>query len=208
MASAAHFAANQANAQSSTGPSTPEGKARVSQNALQHGLTARHIVMRPDEQGEYNTLQNALLEELHPQGAVESVTFQELLHSAWTLHRFRRIEAEVSTGEIGDFMDPAVTAVLDRLSRYQSRAQRAYYKALSELRILQTNRALRTVKLSEEAEATVPAITDINNLTKQTGSEVKAAGIEFALKIVNLETRSFMADALRKAQAKQQKPAA
>src|SRR5207244_9860060 len=40
------------------------------------------------------------------------------------------------------------------------------------------------------------SITDINNLTKQTGSEVKAAGIEFALKIVNLETRSFMADAL------------
>jgi hypothetical protein len=179
MASAAQFTANQSNAQSSTGPRTPEGKARVSQNALRHGLTSRHLVIRPDEQEEFNTLQKSLLEDLNPQGALETVTFQELIHAAWTLHRLRRVEAEACTGGMSDFMDPAVTAILDRLSRYQSRAQRAYYKALAELRILQTNRALRQEKLTEEAQAVSPAASktpvaaSIQKLTKQTQSRAK-----------------------------------
>ncbi len=80
------------------------------------------------------------------------------------------------------------TAFLDRLSRYQSRAQRAYYRALAELRILQTNRALRAIKLSQEEEPAVPAIADINELTKQTQSEVTAKAIDMAVKLVNFES--------------------
>ena len=174
-----------------TGPRTAAGKARVAQNALKHGLTARHIVVRPDDQDEFETLQSALLEELQPEGAVETVTFHDLLHAAWTLHRFRRIEAEVSAGSMDDFMDPTVTATLDRLSRYQSRAQRAYYKALHELRILQTNRALRAAKLGEEEAESVPAITDINHLTKQTKSEVTAEALDLALQMVDYEAATL-----------------
>src|SRR5207245_743754 len=91
MASAAQLTANQANARRSTGPVTSEGKARVSQNALRHGLTARHLVIRPDEQEDFDQLQSELLAELDPQGATEALTFHELLHAAWNLRRFRRI---------------------------------------------------------------------------------------------------------------------
>ena len=38
-------AANQANAQHSTGPQTPEGKAQSAQNSLKHGLTAQGLVV-------------------------------------------------------------------------------------------------------------------------------------------------------------------
>src|ERR1035437_3774555 len=187
MASAAQLAANQANAQHSTGPSTAEGKARVSQNALRHGLTPRHLVIRDDEHEEFAVLQDSLSQQLDPQGAMETITFQELLHAAWSLHRFRRIEAEASRGTVEDFPDPATTPVLDRLSRYQARAQRAWQKALQELRVLQTHRALRARKLSEQEAAEVRAIASINDLTKQTHSEITAEALDLALQMIDYE---------------------
>ena len=153
MATAAQLTANRANARLSTGPATPEGKARVSKNALRHGLTARHLVIRDDEREEFTALQDSLSSELDPQGALEALAFNELLHAAWNLHRFRRIEAECSSGTPDDFTDPQTIAILDRLGRYQARAQRAYSRALQELRALQTNRALREAKLDEETAA-------------------------------------------------------
>ena len=83
MATAAQVTANQQNAQSSTGPSTPEGKARVSQNAIKHGLTSKHLIVREDEQEEFDDLQTSLYVELDPQGAIETVTFHDLVHAAW-----------------------------------------------------------------------------------------------------------------------------
>ncbi|MBZ5620669.1 MAG: hypothetical protein LAQ69_18380 [Acidobacteriia bacterium] len=188
MASPVQITANRANAQLSTGPRTLEGKARVSQNALRHGLTARHLVIRPDEQEEFAALQDSLLADLAPQGAVETVTFHDLLHSAWSLHRLRRLEAQCPFSLDSDLSDPRIAAVLDRIGRYQSRAQRAYYRALHELRTLQTDRALRAVKLEEKAAAEVPAIAAINNLTKQTHSEVPAEPVKPAVRTVDPET--------------------
>ncbi len=188
MASPAQITANQANAHFSTGPRTADGKARVAQNAVRHGLTARHPVIRDDEHKEFAALHRSLSQELDPQGVLETLVFQEILHAAWNLQRFSRIEAEVSTGAAEDFSDPKITPVLDRLARYQARAQRAFYKAQAELRVLQTNRALRSFKLTEEEEAEVPVIADINNLTKQTHSEVTAEAVELAIKMVEYET--------------------
>jgi hypothetical protein len=45
MSSDKQVAANRLNAQRSTGPRTPAGKARVSFNALKHGLTGREVVL-------------------------------------------------------------------------------------------------------------------------------------------------------------------
>jgi len=191
MASLPQLHANSVNAQRSTGPRSVEGKARVAQNALRHGLTAKHLVVRDEDREEFAELQDALLDQLAPEGAIETVTFQELLHAAWNLARFRRLEVESSLGTIDDLTDPKTAAVLDRLGRYQSRAQRAYYKALKELRTLQTNRALRSVKLDEADEPDVPAIVDINELTKQTQSEVMAKGLDWALKMSKYDSEAM-----------------
>jgi hypothetical protein len=198
MATAAQITANQANAHLSTGPVTPEGKARVSQNALRHGLTARHLVIREDDRPEFESLHHSLLEELAPQGAIETATFHELLHAAWNLQRFRRIETELSSGSPDDLSPSSPNiAALDRLGRYQARAQRAYYRAIKELRTLQTNRALRAEKLEDPDAPEVPAITDINELTKQTHSEVIAESIKQAINMVDFEAKMLIHDAVR-----------
>uniref|UniRef100_Q01R74 Uncharacterized protein n=1 Tax=Solibacter usitatus (strain Ellin6076) TaxID=234267 RepID=Q01R74_SOLUE len=198
MASPAQVTANQTNAQLSTGPRTAAGKTRVAQNAVRHGLTARHLVIREDEQDAFAALHDSLFEDLDPQGALETITFHELLHAAWNLQRFSRIEAEVSLGTAEDFTDPATAAVLDRLSRYQSRAQRAFYKAQAELRVLQTNRALRARKLTEDEDAKLPANVSINDLTKQTQSEVTAEAIDIAVQLLNYEVGAGTLKAFQK----------
>ena len=188
MATTAQITANQINAQKSTGPRTEAGKARSAQNALRHGLTAKHLVIRPDEQEEFEALRASLLEELDPQGAVETLTFNELLHAAWNLHRFRRIEAKAWKISPDPVSDPILDPVFDRLGRYQARAQRAYYRALRELRTLQTNRALRAQKLDPAVEPEIPTIADINEMTKQTHSEVTAEAIKIATSLLDYET--------------------
>jgi len=158
MATPAQIIANQQNAQSSTGPRTPEGKARVSQNAIKHGLTSKHLIIREDEQEEFTALQSSLLAELAPEGAIETVTFHDLMHAAWNLHRLRRMEAEC---DLSDF------AAYDRIGRYQARTQRAYYKALKELRSLQTNRVLRRTDLEDAEREVIPTLVCIGDLHKQ-----------------------------------------
>ncbi len=191
MATAAQITANRINALRSTGPVTPEGKLRVAQNAVKHGLTGLHLVVRADEREEFESLRDSLRAEIAPQGALESVAFDELLHAAWNLRRFRRLEAEASLGTLDDFTDPQTTAVLDRLSRYQARAQRAYNQALSQLRMLQTTRALRAEKLNPEFAGEVPALTDVDELTKQTQSDVNERAFEIAAKMLNYEIKTL-----------------
>jgi hypothetical protein len=168
MATAAQIAANCANAQLSTGPVTAEGKARVAQNALRHGLTAKNLVVREDEQDEFEALRHELYFQIDPQGALESIAFDELLHAAWNLRRFRRLETEATQGGLDDLKNPQTVALLERLARYQSRAQRAYSRALAELRMLQTDRTLKDMRIDQPLADGLPVLTDIAKMTKQT----------------------------------------
>ena len=89
------LAANQANALLSTGPKTPEGKRNSSLNAVNHGLTARELVIAPEDQPEFDELHSAYLAELQPQGILETEMFNAIVHAAWNLRRVRILEAAV-----------------------------------------------------------------------------------------------------------------
>ena len=97
-ASPARLAANAANSQHSTGPRTEEGKARSSQNATKHGLSAREVIIAPGEHEEFQQLLADFQTEIKPQGAIQQSLFDELVAAAWNLRRARRMEAELCTG--------------------------------------------------------------------------------------------------------------
>jgi hypothetical protein len=142
MSSVLQQEANSKNALLSTGPRTPEGKAISSQNALKHGLSAKHLVVQEEDRPEFDQLQAGLLDELHPEGTLEQLVFNDLLHARWKLHRCRGIEASLSTD--GDpLLDPGLGKQLDRIMRYEARAERNFYRSLKELRTLQNGRARR-----------------------------------------------------------------
>ena len=88
--------ASRRNGARSRGPKTPEGKARSAQNALKHGFRAqKHIVLPAEDAAAFQALEAALIEELAPAGALQSVLAQRVVAAAWRLARADRLEADL-----------------------------------------------------------------------------------------------------------------
>ncbi len=87
MSTDKHIAANRLNAQRSTGPRTPAGKARVSLNALKHGLTGRDVVLPNENPDDFDSFRADLLTCLDPQTAVEGELVKQIVADAWRLRR-------------------------------------------------------------------------------------------------------------------------
>lgn len=91
------LAANRANALASTGPRTPEGKARSRWNALKHGALAQAVIppaLEPFEsRAAFEELLDILRAELAPATAMEEVLVERIATSYWRLARLLRAEA-------------------------------------------------------------------------------------------------------------------
>ena len=135
LVSPAKAAANQANAQLSTGPRTEEGKTRSSQNAIKHGLSSREVFVRPEELDLFRQFRQDYMTELAPSGALEHEFAAAIVHAAWNLRRIRTLEAGL------DILDVQNEANLDRLARYAKRFEFTLLRCTRELRTLQSDRA-------------------------------------------------------------------
>ncbi|MGA7870375.1 MAG: hypothetical protein WCA22_05690 [Candidatus Binatus sp.] len=93
MASVRQIKANRRNALQSTGPRSAEGKARVSSNALKHGLTGRDVVLPNENPDEYESFRADLLSSLDPQGALEGALAEKIVVYLWRLRRVPGFEA-------------------------------------------------------------------------------------------------------------------
>jgi len=92
MASAAQILANRRNAQNSTGPRTPQGKAAISQNAVKHGLLARRDVINSESQADFDLYRAQILDELAPASPMESMLAERIVTLSWRLKRVCRIQ--------------------------------------------------------------------------------------------------------------------
>jgi len=163
--SSARLAANTANAQHSTGPRTPEGQARSSQNARTHGLTARDLVIAPDEREEFEELRNDYQASVQPQDAIQQSEFELLVGAAWNLRRIRRMEVRACS-------DTTLTAEklekeLDRLVRYKTCIERTFHRSLKELKALQTNAVIQAA-LPENVRKNVLPLSNAIEISKRT----------------------------------------
>ena len=193
MISENRLAANRANARLSTGPRTEEGKARSSQNARTHGLTARDLVVRDDEREEFQELLASFQSELDPLGALEQTLFDEIVHAAWNLRRIRRLEASLATSASDPILDDTLEPTLNRLARYQARFERTLSRSIRDLRALQTNRFVVNELIAPEDRAGLSPLAAIVELPKGTHQTLFRSPVERALDDIEHDSQLLMA---------------
>ena len=92
MCSLKQLEANRRNAQKSTGPTSPEGKAIVAQNALKHGLYSDNLLIEGEDAHELETHRAKLLKEIAPQSYEEELLADRIISATWRLRRLARAE--------------------------------------------------------------------------------------------------------------------
>jgi hypothetical protein len=92
--------ASLANSAKLTGPSTPEGLARSSRNAIRHGILADSIVLDSESAEGFSDVLTTLQEELLPVTAIESRYVETMALAEWRRLRLLCLEKEQITIEI------------------------------------------------------------------------------------------------------------
>lgn len=160
--------ANRLNAQRSTGPNTPGGRARSAFNGLRHGLYAREVVLPGEDREAYDCFLVRLKADMHPRGAVERGLLNMIADLWWRLGRSASIEAGLLNpgwsldpraeqrlsggGPLVDTFRVALddTKTLDALSRYEGRLERALARALNTFANMQNTRLKRDAEKAEK----------------------------------------------------------
>jgi len=141
MTSIKQTEANRRNAQKSTGPRTPEGKAAVRLNALRHGLCARTAVLPNENAEEFQQLCADLETEWHPQGRTEQYLLEQMAVAQWKAARACNMEYNIyNQGALTE----SRMRTLEYVLKQQTRWERAYFKALRDLQALQKPRPPQT----------------------------------------------------------------
>jgi predicted secreted protein len=168
--SEARLAANQANAQFSTGPTSLAGKAASSLNAVKTALTGRTVLLPTDDAAAYQRHLRNYEKDLRPATQREADLVQSIADASWRLQRIPALEmtiyaqGRVQFAELFNDQDPALrpglidlhTALacekqLRNLQLQEGRIHRRREKDLAELRQAQSERRTRDTDALETA---------------------------------------------------------
>jgi hypothetical protein len=167
MITEAQTAANKVNAAFSTGPKTPEGKARSSKNALTLGLFTMNDFVRDDEAEDYTKICASLWSELTPEGTLEQNFTTEIVRATWRLRRCRMADETLGLISITDpawsdpMLNPATEKQQKSVDRARAQAHNALRRSIAELRALQTE---RTIRLHLDVLESIPGLTNTRQL--------------------------------------------
>ncbi len=136
MASQKQVAANQSNAQLSTGPSSETGKARSSLNALKTGLTGRTVLLPGEDVSAFEALRARLFEYFDPTGYDETELVHRLAETRWRLTRCSALETNLfALGQVEFAALYEAEAEEVRPALIQAHTFRAYQKEFRNLGI-------------------------------------------------------------------------
>ncbi len=163
MSTAKQTEANRKNAQKSTGPKTPTGKAITAQNATKHGLTAQNAVIKGEDPADFDLHRDEMLDYYDPQGPVETALTHRIITLSWQLKRSPHLHTAVINYEIDKVQgftrnkntDPELIlgesivrlftnpSILDRLMLYERRIENSLHKSMNAIRNLKKSKKTR-----------------------------------------------------------------
>ncbi len=126
------------------GPKTAAGKARISGNAITHGISSTRLVVLGESPTEWEMHRRGIEDTLAPVGPVERALTERVAAAIWRLRRVAAYE----TAALAERQDLAPASArllphpldLDRIIRYEAHLNRQLYQALHELESMRAER--------------------------------------------------------------------
>ena len=210
MPSSAQIAANQKNAQLSTGPTSETGKAKCSLNAVKTGLTGRTVLLPNEDIAMYEAHIAEFTKRFAPLGDDEQHLVQSLADTEWRLQRIPALElgiyalGRVQFTELFANEDETVRKhlieaqifltyqrQLNNLSIQEGRLRRQREKDTAALRQLQENRKRQTqVRLDNAARQYILAVHE----ERHDDFDPEALGFEFSMTEIELRAMDIKPD--------------
>jgi hypothetical protein len=136
VATNAQIAANQKNAQLSTGPTSETGKAKSSLNAVKTGLTGRTVLLPSEDAEAYQKHVDSFFDNWKPAGDQERNLVQSLADTEWRLSRIPALEMGIyAIGRLEFASEFANDDEAVRKHLIEARVFLAYRKDLNNLSI-------------------------------------------------------------------------
>jgi hypothetical protein len=162
MSTPAQIAANQANAQRSTGATSDAGKKIVSKNSLKYGLCAKVHIALPGEEDALEEHVAGYIQSYAPVGLPERDLVRNIAENHFRLQRAHAIEntlftqimleqTDVDSASADDETWEAKTRELKNVTLQAGRIQRAVEKSTAALNAMQTQRKSAYNKAETEA---------------------------------------------------------
>jgi hypothetical protein len=145
---------NQQNAQHSTGPNTPAGKAAIRFNALTYGLRTRATILPDENAADYSQLWDEMEANWQPQNRTERCYLETMVTSQWLLARVAESEQKVYLFiEFGEKQ----FAMLASVSKQRAQLERSFRTAIEDMKQSQKERQALQPRPAQTAQPTQPA---------------------------------------------------
>jgi len=102
----------------STGPRTAAGKQKSSRNALKNGIFSKFLILKSESRADFGALRRGLLNDLQPEGTLETALVESLVMILWRKARLLRAEnaeiAKAAEFQDVDLIDTQLQELWDR----------------------------------------------------------------------------------------------
>jgi low affinity Fe/Cu permease len=186
MSTSSQIAANQSNAQRSTGPRSPQGKAIVALNNLRHGFYGAFRVLGWEDQEQFDILSVNLHGEHKPSTPTETALVDKMAQSLWLSKRAVFLQGVSFNVASPTCLDEKQLALY---IRYQTTSDRAFHKCLDQLLKLRAEKRKQEIGFESQKRREEEDIRkEANEVRKQAMHEARVRAVNAKAADLELDT--------------------